>query len=523
MNRNLRPALILLAAGFLLVAADGRGRDFQIDSYGAKGDGIAVNTRFIQSAIDECAGAGGGRVVVPPGVFVTGALRLASRVEFHLESGAVLRGSGDLADYRLDGKRVGMLFTQGAEDVSITGLGTIDGNDAAFFEWDRAKSIPAEASRLTRQKEAFRRVASGIGDGPVVPKDRPFQTVIFSQCRDVRLRDVTIAHAPFWTLHIADCDNVTVSGVFIDDGLTVPNADGIDVTSSRDVLISGSNIRSGDDCIVVGGYSRHYDLPGFSGLRRPAENVCVTNCNLQTRSCAIRIGGADQNDMRNCHFSNLTIIGSNRGIGVFLRDEGSIEDMTFSDISIDTRLHTGDWWGQGEPIHLSAVRGKEGVKLGRIRNLCFSNILCRGESGIVVLGTEESVIRNVTFDGVTLSLSGGPLAASAGGNIDLRPVLDEKLALFSSDIPGLLGRWVEDLSISDFRVDWGPDCPAFFTHGIEVGKFRGLRIRDFEGSGASGRSDVFPIFLHDGEDARVDGPAGRVRMERVVEGDPTRY
>jgi polygalacturonase len=522
MNGIRTAALAALAAG-LCLSRGAEGRDYPIEAFGAKGDGIAVNTRSIQSAIDECAAAGGGRVVVPPGVFVTGALRLASRVELHLESGAVLRGSGDLADYLLDGQRVGMLFTRGAEDVSITGTGTIDGNDGAFFEWDRAKTIPAEASQFTRQKAGFRSVASGIGDGPVVPKDRPFQTVLFSRCRNVRLRDVTIAHAPFWTLHIADCDNVIVSGVSIDDGLAVPNADGIDLTCSRDVLISDCNIRSGDDCIVVGGYSRHYDLPGFSGLRRPAENVCVTNCNLQTRSCAIRIGGADQNDMRRCHFSNLTITGSNRGIGVFLRDEGSIEDMTFSNISIDTRLHTGDWWGQGEPIHLSAVRGKESVKLGCIRNLRFSNILCRGESGIVVLGTEESRIRNVAFDGITLNLSGGSLAASAGGNIDLRPVLDEKLALFSSDIPGLLGRWVENLSVSDFRVEWGPDSPEFFTHGIEIDRFRGLRIRDFEGGGAPGRGGVFPIYLHDGEDARVDGPAAAVRMERVVGGDPARY
>jgi hypothetical protein len=102
-----------------------------------------------------------------------------------------------------------------------------------------------------------------------------------------------------------------------------------------------------------------------------------------------------------------------RGIGIFARDEGSIENFVFSNIVIDSRLHTDDWWGNGEPIHLSAVRLTKDVVLGKIRNVKFHNVICRGEAGIVVYGTDESVIENVSFDNVTLRIADFDLTCDA--------------------------------------------------------------------------------------------------------------
>jgi hypothetical protein len=130
--------------------------------------------------------------------------------------------------------------------------------------------------------------------------------------------------------------------------------------------------------------------------------------------------------MRNYNFSNITITHSNRGVGIFVRDEGSIENMNFSNLVIDTRLHTGDWWGQGEPIHISTIRSKENVKLGKIQNLKFSNIHCHGQNGILVYGTEESVIEDISFQNLTFHFTDSPLNEVAGGNIDLHPVLDTR-------------------------------------------------------------------------------------------------
>jgi polygalacturonase len=339
----------------MAAAPSARAATCDVTAFGAKGDGTTVSTEAIQRAIDACRDQGGGRVVVPSGVFVSGTLRLHSRIELHLETGAVLRGSPRLEDYRLDGRRLGLLYAERVEGTSITGHGTIDGNSDVFMDRTAAKRVGPPIVLQTRQRERFREVASGLGDGPYVPLDRPFQTIIFSGCRDVSLEDVTIVKAPFWAVHFADCDSVRVRGVRLFNDLMVPNGDGIDFTSCRNVVVSDCDIRAGDDALVFTGYSGHHELPGFTSTSRDSENVVVTNCTLQSRSSAIRVGGWDQNSMRNYAFSNIVIHDSNRGIGVFQRGAGSIENVTFTNVVVRTRLHTGDWWGNGEPIHVSAA------------------------------------------------------------------------------------------------------------------------------------------------------------------------
>ncbi len=490
---------------------------YRITDFGAVGNGTTMSTAAIQKTIEECAQKGGGTVLVPPGIFLTGTLQLRTNVNLHLESGAVLKGSADVRDYMLGGRRVGLLFTQDARNVSITGHGTIDGNGDQYVDLQHAKRIDSSGCAETRQKSRFRDVAAGLGDGPLVPKERPFQMIIFSDCKQVTVRDVLLAESPFWTLHFADCDGVVLSGVRIWCNLMVPNNDGVDFTSCSNVTMSDCDIRTGDDAVVITGYSHHWDLPGYKELRHPSENIVINNCTLVSRSSAIRIGGFDQNPMRNITFSNIVITNSNRGIGIFARDEGSIENLLFNNIVIDTRLHTGDWWGNGEPIHLSAVRLTKDVKLGQIKNVMFQNIICRGEAGIVVYGTEENVIENVSFENVTLHIADGRLNELGGGNFDLRPVLDPKLQLFSHDIPGFYAQYVKGLRLRDFDLTWGAVKQPFFTHGIEVGNFEGVTIDNFQGGAAPCNSKASPIFLHDGKKYEVKGEAALVSKKDVAE------
>ena len=351
MNK-LTPVVLLIVV--LLACALAQAKQIDIREMGAVGDGTTLNTRTIQSALDSAAKLGGGTVYVPPGVYLTGTLQLRTNVDLYLEGGAVLRGSANVNDYMLNGRRVGLLFTQDVENVSISGHGTIDGNGDSFMVLDTAKKMDHAGVMWTRQGDGFRHVSEGLGDGPLVPKDRPYQMIIFSDCKKVTLRDVFITNSPFWTLHLADCDGIILSGLRIWGNLLVPNNDGMDLTSCSNAVISDCDIRTGDDCIVLTGYNHHYDLPGYKFLKRTCENITVTNCTLVSRSAAIRIGGFDQNPMRNFTFSNIIITNSNRGIGLFVRDQGSIENVIFSNILIETRLFTGDWWGNGEPIQLSS-------------------------------------------------------------------------------------------------------------------------------------------------------------------------
>ena len=473
-----------------------------------------MNTAAIQKAIDSVAVIGGGTVVVPAGVFVSGTVALKSFVTLHLDNGAVIKGSPRLEDYQFGGRRVGLMFTQNAHDITIDGEGTIDGNGDTFMDFSRAKVMSGDPVKYTRQKDDFRKVDSGLGDGPVWPKDRPFQMIIFSNCKNVAVRDVKITNSPFWTLHFADCEDVLLTGSTITGNLMVGNNDGVDFTSCRNVRVDDCVIETGDDAIVFTGYDHHYDLPGYQHLKHPCENATVTNCTLVSRSSGIRIGGYDQNPMRNFVFSNITITSSHRGIGIFARDAGGIENVLFENMVIETRLHSGDWWGNGEPIHLSAVRLTKDIPLGEIRNVQFRGIVCKGEAGILIYGSDENVIKDVSFDDVSMEVTERPFTAVAGGNFDLRPVLDPTLQLFAHDIPGIYAQYVQDLRLRDVTVRWGSTVKQpFFTYALQVEHFDGLDIDGFHGEAAPGHPNAAPISLRYGKRTALN--VGAMRVEQL--------
>jgi len=392
-----------------------------------------------------------------------------------------------------------VLFVLKAENVSITGYGTLDGNEEAFFDWQTAKKIEWGGTQYTRQQENFRKVLSGIGDGPVDPaKLRPRQMIIFSQCKNVLVENVLISKSPFWTLHFADCDGVSVKGVKIWNSPETPNSDGMDITSCSNVNVSDCDIRAGDDAIAITGYAFHYELPGYYNLRHTSENINIANCNLQSRSSGIRIGFEDQNSVKNINISNINITNTNRGIGIFVRDSGSVENINICGATIETRLHTGDWWGNGEPVHISAIRSKSGGVIGHIKNVTFRDIICRSENGILLYGTDESYIENMRFENIRLKLVNSDLNTYAGGNIDLRGCLDPKQSLFAHDIPGLFAQYVTNLIINDFSLEWEKIPYTYFTNGIEVTNFNKLFINDFEGTASPGNKNAVPVFLHNG-------------------------
>jgi len=507
------PRFFALLGTLILTTSAALAQTYSVRAYGAVADGRTVTTIAIQKAVDACTKAGGGTVQVPAGTYVIGTVFLKSNVTLHLDNGAVLKGSANLADYHAYTMPVygqnyyGMLFAENAENVAITGQGTVDGNNPVFYDFTQAKTLDSATTRYTRQKNNYRHVASGIGDGPVVPKDRPRQMVVFSECKHVTVSDVSLVNSPFWTLHFADCNDVNVTGIRLYSGILVPNADGVDFTSCSNVTVSNCDIQAGDDALVVAGYNHHFEIPGYHNLRHISENFVITNCNLQSASSGIRIGFLDQNTVRNVTVSNCNITNSTRGINISLRDEGSLENLTFSNIRIETRLRTGDWWGNGEPIHISAIRGNadQSVKLGRIKNVRFNNITCRGENGILLYGTAESPLEDIEFTNLTFDFTDSPLNGVAGGNVDLRGNLDPKFGLFARDIPGLLAEHINGLTVNNFKLNWDGAKAPFLSNGLEVNHFTNLRIHDFQGAGAPGNAKAQSMLLQDGTGAVVDG------------------
>jgi hypothetical protein len=176
-------------------------------------------------------------------------------------------------------------------------------------------------------------------------------------------------------------------------------------------------------------------------------------------------------------------------------------------------MHTGDWWGNGEPIHISAVRGKENVKLGTIKNIEFDNITCKGENGILLYGSEDSQLQDIRFNNVSMLFMNSKLNDVMGGNIDLRGCLDEHQQLFSANVPGLWAHDILGLTLIDFKLDWDKSInQPYFTNGIAVDNFKDLKIVDFIGTASPANQNAVPILLRNGDGAKV---SSRVKIEKI--------
>jgi hypothetical protein len=427
--------------------------------HGAIGDGTTLNTEALQKAVAACVEQKGGTVLVPAGVYRTGPVQLQSDVTLRLEAGAILRASEAISDHRPGGRSRPLIWARDAANVTICGQGTIDNRGTAFMRLDQVRTNPGDFDpRFTRQGVEFMDPKFGAADGPVTFGPRPNRLLAFYGCRDVRLRDVTLMDASIWTVHLADCDRVVVSGVTILNNPLVPNSDGIHCTTCRNVRISDCELVCGDDAICITSVESR---PG--GV---CENVAVSNCTMSSRSAGVRVGYGP-NPIRNCVFQNLVIRDSNRGLGLFVRQQGAIENVLFNNIVIQTRLHTGHWWGKGEPIHLSVLpERKSQADLGRIRNVAFMNIRAESESGVVIWSHEPGRIEDVTFDQVRLHVRKSPLAESYGGNIDLRPAFDPQYAIFRHDLAGIFCRGADGLTLNQVDVRWDPNMPDYYRHAL---------------------------------------------------------
>lgn len=453
---------------------------YNILNFGAKADGETLTTKEIQAAIDQCYKDGGGIVYVPQGTYLTGTINLRSNIEFHFETGAVLKATTDLTQYQRHNQELaGILYTEDADNVSITGNGRVWGRGMEFMYEGVAKTIGDDQKQYTRQKDNFRRVKDGLGDGPLYPKDRYHQMVIFSNCTNVDLSDFECLDSPYWTMLIVHCDRVKITGLTIDNNLLIPNGDGIDIISSSNINLSDCIITCGDDAIVLAGYGNHHGDPGFKDTKKPSQNINVSNCILQSRSSGIRIGGHDQNEMSNYNFNNIVIYDSNRGINISVSDTASLQNMNFSNIRIETRLHTGDWWGQGEPINITAMMlFPDKPNLGIIKNLNFTNITCVGENSVVMIAADNTRIKDVAFNNFDFVLRKSAIEDVAGGNFDLRLNAYKEKELYKTNIPVFYLENVENIYFNQGNIGWdGADMP-YHTHAIEAVKVKNMKLNN---------------------------------------------
>jgi len=494
-NRSLKRTIFLILAMIMVFGycnTPGSYGIYDITRYGARPDGT-VQTRAIQKTIDECHEGGGGTVRIPPGEFITGAIQLRSNVSLKLENGAILKGSLDTADYRINGISHGMIYAQNERNISIQGQGILDGRGTAFMIDDKSHVSADFGREYTRQGENFMPDDVVFEDGPVAYEYRPGMMVVILRSENISIREVTFKDSPEWTIRFGECDGVLVEGISIYNNLMVPNSDGIHCTASRNVRISNCDIRAGDDAIIVTGFPNDIGVHGDQeardkGLSKErlgnssgyAENVTVSNCLLQSRSAGIRVGYGTV-PIRNCVFENIVIYDSNRGIGVFARDAADISNLLFTNIIIQTRLHSGHWWGNGEPVHVSAIPQNHDVPVGKISGIRFRNITARAETGVLIYAYEDGLVENIHIENTDLAISPGKNAAGYGGNIDLRPAFSPAYAIFKYDLPGMLIKNIRHVEIENFDLTWEGNIPGYHNHGIGIEGSSDVLIGEFSG------------------------------------------
>lgn len=336
-------------------------------------DDDANDTVAIQAAIDQCATMGG-KVILGPGLWRTGGLILRSEMEFHLAAGAVLQLIPDIALYpALEGpgeaagnqRFIVGLHAPFVERLIISGPGKIDGQGPQFWDKDFYKlGLPR----------------------PTLPRPEPLLEL--ADCKNVVVRDLTMIDLPAYAIRLHRCDGARVENVTIRNDPRSPNTDGVQIRDSSNVTITGADIATGDDAIVL------------KSRARAVENIVVENSILESDDAALKFGTGSAIGVRNSVFRDLTIRNSRYGIAIFQIDGGTHADNRFERISI----HTGGRHKRTFPIFVDIDRRDADRNWGKIERHVFDSISIDTSGAILIAGNPAAPIRDLVLSRLSMTM-----------------------------------------------------------------------------------------------------------------------
>lgn len=415
---------------------------FNVREYGARGDGETPDTRAIQAAIDACARAGGGTVLVPSGSYVTGSLSLRSHITFRLESGATLLGSTDANDYPIAAGRwegverethAPLITANGASHIALVGRGTIDGRGEGWWKSHRDGTLHYPRPRL----------------------------VSFVDCTNVLIQGVTLTRSPSWTVHPLRCDNVTVDQVTISNPADSPNTDGINPDSCRNVHITNCHIDVGDDCLAI-----KSGIETNQTRLTPCENIAISNCTMLHGHGGVVIGSEMSGGARNVVISNCIFIGTDRGIRLKSRRGrgGFIEDIRASNIimrevlcpfSMNLYYHIGK---KGDPQIADKRPRPLDAGTPVFRHIHFNSITARDAhyAAAFLYGLPEMPVEDVTFSHVSITMASEAQSGAPDMADGIEPMC--RAGFFARNVRGL---GLDHVDISN------QDGEAFLLHDTD--------------------------------------------------------
>lgn len=450
--------------------------------FGAAADGATNDAPAIQRAIEACAKAGGGVVLLPVGNFLSGSIELRSNITLRILPGATLTGSRRLEDY----SPPHLINIKGVENAAVDGGGRIHASGDA---WRRDRSDHPYLLGL---------------------RPRPSPTVEIADSKGVRVENVGIRETPGWGIHLLRSDEVVIRGVSLISHLRGPNTDGIDIDSSRNVRVADCYIEGGDDAIVL-------KTPRRAGAEpRPVENVTITNCVMTSTSNCFKIGTESASDFKNIAITNCVMYklphafrAPISGIAIESVDGGTIDGLVASNITMRD---------VGTPIFIrlgNRGRGMETPRPGELRNVSISNVVATGSLiTSSVTGLPGHRVRRVSLDNINISMKGGEREQPGLDVPELADHYPEAWMFGTLPAHGLYARHAEGLTLRNVQLHWEAEDvrPAMVLDDVW-----GLTVDGFQTETAAG--DAALIRMHNAGEALIHGarvPAGTKALVEVT-------
>ncbi|MDA3874550.1 MAG: glycosyl hydrolase family 28 protein [Kiritimatiellae bacterium] len=415
-------------------------------------EGAELDSVGIQRAINHTAEIGGGTVEVPPGDYLIGPISLRSHVTLHLQPGAHLWGSPDIADYEpvegepdirtsltnafnrdkegLNREYRRLISAQDVQNIAITGRGQISAQSPAFIiPW--LNSEPTDLLSLLR----------------------PLDTFLFYGCEDMLIEGISIRDTPSWSVVMDSCRGVRIEGIDL-HGMDIINSDGLDMVNTSDVVISNCRIHCTDDAICL-----KNPLPGTT-----MRNIVVTNCVLRTLCNGFKIGTDSAGNFENITIDNLVMhgddgtVGDRGGINLNALDGGTVRNVNVSNIVMNNMFCPFYLYQTLRPRELPP--GGEAPGLSRMESISITNIIARGTRyPCYIVGHPDRNIRDMHLANIRIHKSKDFREGPPSAPVPEVPGEYPTPFTFGSrdrgdELPanGLYLRYVEGLTADDFRL-----------------------------------------------------------------------
>ncbi|MCC7474148.1 MAG: hypothetical protein IT425_02025, partial [Pirellulales bacterium] len=454
-----RRQILAAALAFGALGTQAVAVEIVVTDVGAVSDGKTLNTKALQSAIDTCTAAGGGRVLVPAGQFLTGGLVLKDHVTLDLEAGAVLLGSTRLEDYEQHTPKLrsytdvnyvdrSLIYAENARNIAITGRGVIDGQgDAESF-----------------QNKPY--------------KQRPYLMRIIG-CQNVLVKNITLKDSAMWVQHYLGCTDVLIDGVTV-DSLVNANNDGIDIDSCERMRVANCDIASIDDSIVL-----------KATMPRPCKHIAVTNCNLMSRCNALKCGTESTGGFEDIAITNCTIYDTRlSGIALEAVDGGSLRRVLISGISmVNTSnplfIRLGD---RARPYLADYKAFKRGEvvppqprpPVAELHDVVIRDVVAKGANifGCAIAGIPGHPVREIHLSNIHITTVGGGTKDLIDRDVPEPNAVYPEFNMFGR-LPayGLFFRHAEGISLNNVLIDCDtPDArPAVVMDDVRSADITALR------------------------------------------------